>query len=629
MGEVASPTVIDVTAEVRSITERDMALVYRNYAIFLKRTSKSSRSFRASVWVDEDGAIKPVASGEFNSPYELESRDLPEDVMTVIKYYVDMWDLLLEQKQAEILLRGRIKVIPKGSTDKELLAEQLATTILNDITVKTFYVRSGGKEVELGIYCYDGDRGIYFECEESLEHKMEEMLSYHELKLKATNIVISEALGKIRRRTWEEFRPEKRKLIFYNKVFDWDIFIETGDLARSLFDPSPDTIVTHWIPHRINIEKLMQARKGLEKYIPPSNENEVLEVFKALAPKSYQAFLSWVKYPEESEEDAKFRVLLILEMIGYTLDPYEYPYNKAFLLVGEGNNGKTTLLRLIKKILGEHNVSSVNLRNLDPRVNRFAAAELYGKLANISAEPVNEQIGRGGFDPSLFKQLTGEDLITIERKFKDPFQAVNYAKLIFSANRLPEVAEDTYAFWRRWIVIEFPNEFPPDDAFFERTFTEDEIEGIVISALYAFRLVKKRKGFTEKGAKDPKEEWMRRSNDVYRVVKSMIDEGIIELDKDGWIEKKDLYTLYLKYAEKLEEEEGEDIQTVAQKTFTEKIAQLFGIRSGQKWYGGKKYNAYLGVKIKDWEKAVQLAGQLSTPRSAQGLSQFIGGAPSS
>jgi len=626
MEDVSGPTKIEEPVKTYKVTEKVMHLVYRNYAIFLRR---NGNTYGYSVWVKENGVTKPVASGMFNGPHGLDPQGLPDDIVKIIQEYVDKWDLLLEQRMAEILLgEGKIKHIPRDATDKEVLAEQLATTILEDTTVKAFYVRSGGKEVELGIYCYDREKGIYFECEASLKHRMEEILSYQELKLKATNLVISEALGKIRRRTWEEFKPEKRKLIFYNKVFDWDIFIETGDLARSLFDPSPDTIVMHWIPHRINLDKLMKAREGIEKYIPPSSENEVLEVFKALAPKSYQAFLSWVKYPEESEEDAKPRVLLLLEMIGYTLDPHEYPYNKAFLLVGGGNNGKTTLLRLLKKILGEHNVSSVNLRNLDPRVNRFAAAELYGKLANISAEPVNEQIGRGGFDPSLFKQLTGEDLITVERKFKDPFQAVNYAKLVFAANRLPEVAEDTYAFWRRWIVIEFPNEFPPDDAFFERTFTEDEIEGIVISALYAFRLVKKRKGFTEKGTKDPKEEWMKRSNDVYRVVKSMIDEGIIELDKAGWVEKKDLYTLYLKYAEKLKEEEGEDIQTVAQKTFTEKIAQLFGIRSGQKKYSGKKYNAYLGVKIKDWEKAVQLTGQLNTPRSTQDLSQFIGGASS-
>ncbi len=53
--------------------------------------------------------------------------------------------------------------------------------------------------------------------------------------------------------------------------------------------------------------------------------------------------------------------------------------------------------------------------------------------------------------------LTGEDEICADRKFRDPTCSKNYTKLIFSADELPEVINQTYAFWRRWIVVEFPN----------------------------------------------------------------------------------------------------------------------------------------------------------------------------
>ncbi|MEM4561904.1 MAG: hypothetical protein QW123_03410 [Desulfurococcaceae archaeon] len=69
--------------------------------------------------------------------------------------------------------------------------------------------------------------------------------------------------------------------------------------------------------------------------------------------------------------------------------------------------------------------------------------------------------------------------------------------------------------------------------FFEKTFTPDEIEVIILLALHAFRLVLERGGFTEAGVEDVREEWLSRSNPVYRVVKLMIDDGLIELAPDG------------------------------------------------------------------------------------------------
>lgn len=253
-------------------------------------------------------------------------------------------------------------------------------------------------------------------------------------------------------------------------------------------------------------------------------------------------------------------------------------------------------------------MSSVSLRDLDPRVNRFAMAELVDKLANIANEPA-----KGLFDPTLFKQITGEDPVLVERKYRDPYTTTIYAKMIFTANELPRVTEDTYAFWRRWIVVEFPNRFQPDPGFFGKTFTEDEIEGIIIAALYAFRLVMLRKCFTEQGAKDPREEWLARSDPVYRVVKALVNEGLIEFDPSGYVVKKDLYSLYTAYAKKLRDE-GENVETVPHHVFTQKLEQLFGVRSGQRKVLGKNLKVYQGVRIRDYEAAEGLVGRLETPR---------------
>ncbi|MEM4676196.1 MAG: phage/plasmid primase, P4 family, partial [Nitrososphaerota archaeon] len=524
-----------------------------------------------------------------------------------VKYYVIAWDSILDRREAEIYLKATLKISPKSVSDREILAEMIAKQLLSARTIKTIMVNDGNREVELGIYCYDG--GYYRVCEEELKAMAEAFVKeYPSQEYKMTTWVVEEALNKIRRRTQTTWNPAKHTLLFKNKVFSWERFIEYGIIDLSLIDPSPDLHVEHRVPWTLNPDVWNKHRENLEKYIPPKSIDDIINIFKISAPKSYQAFLSWVKREDETESDAKGKVTLLLEIIGYTLYPHAYPFHKAILLVGDGSNGKSTYMTLIRTILGDMNISSVPLSDLDPRINRFATADLYGKLANLSSEPVKGL----RIDLTRFKQLTGEDPVRFERKFKDGFTGYNYAKLIFSANELPEVNEDTYAIWRRWIVIEFPNRFMPDPEFFKNTFM-DEIEAVIVLSLHAFRLALLRKGFTELGTKDPKEEWMMRSNVVYRVMKKMFEMGLIELDTNGWTLKDDLYNLFKAVMASISSEEDEDLLAPSKKKFTEELEKLFSIRRGDTYYLGKHVKIYKGVKIKNWDLAKQLVPDLETP----------------
>lgn len=139
------------------------------------------------------------------------------------------------------------------------------------------------------------------------------------------------------------------------------------------------------------------------------------------------------------DEDAR-RVVQM--MAGYLLEVGN-PLQKAFMLVGSGNNGKSTLLTVLTNLLGIGNISAEPLQSLSE--NNFAAYNLWGKLANICADIPSKAIRYAG----VFKELTGGDPVRGERKFRDAFTFINNAKLLFSANELPEVNDRTYAFWRR------------------------------------------------------------------------------------------------------------------------------------------------------------------------------------
>lgn len=156
--------------------------------------------------------------------------------------------------------------------------------------------------------------------------------------------------------------------------------------------------------------------------------------------------------------DPQIRTLLE-EVIGYTF----YRRNelrKAFILIGDKANGKSTYLDMIKTLLGDENTSALDLNELG---DRFKTAELFGKLANIGDDIGDEFIP----NPSIFKKLTSGDRLNAEHKGQDPFDFNSYAKLLFSANNIPRIKDKSGAVIDRLIIIPFNATFSPDDPDFD------------------------------------------------------------------------------------------------------------------------------------------------------------------
>jgi len=436
--------------------------------------------------------------------------------------------------------------------------------ILEQFTVKHFI--KGGNSI--GLYMWND--GSYVPCEEFLKAWVEYVAKQVGVDEKIKTHTVNEIVGKVERSTYCELNEEPMRIAFKNIVLDWKEFLE-GNRERA-FLPLEETKANpcfHKIPHRFDI-CLFDEILNYEDF-----EKACLEK----VPEIVKIFKEWV--------GDNWRILF--EIIGYCLYP-SYPFHKAFMLVGDGANGKSTYLRLVKTILGEENVVSVSLQDICN--NRFSQALLYHKLANIYADLPSKPLGYTGY----FKILTGEDLISADRKFKDRITFRNYAKLLFSANELPEVRDMTHAFWRRWIVIEFPNQFPEDPDFFERTFTEEVIEKIITLSLVAFVEVWIKRKFSIEGeSTDFKEKWLRKTNSVYAYIKEGVESGRIELDKEARVEPS---TLYLDYQTWCEEN---DRDPVSKQIFTMELERQFRITKKRVREGGRLTYAYVGIRLKDGE----------------------------
>ena len=150
-------------------------------------------------------------------------------------------------------------------------------------------------------------------------------------------------------------------------------------------------------------------------------------------------------FPSDAQE-------LAWEIPGYLLIP-ETSIQKAILLVGEGGNGKSTYLAGVTAFIGQKNISTVTLQDLVG--NRFSTAQLVGRLANVCPDLPT----KGLEDTAVFKAITGGDLIQAERKYRTAFSFRPYARLVFSANQLPQSKDSSVAFFDRWIVVPFDKSF--------------------------------------------------------------------------------------------------------------------------------------------------------------------------
>lgn len=136
----------------------------------------------------------------------------------------------------------------------------------------------------------------------------------------------------------------------------------------------------------------------------------------------------------------------VLEIAGYMLVP-DNSLQKAFMMLGEGGNGRSIFLGLLTHLLGKLNVSHKPLQKLDS--DKFALAALYGKLANIVADISSEELRK----TSVFKGITGGDRLDAEHKYGHSFSYTPFARLIFSCNEIPVSRDGSLAYEDRWFVM--------------------------------------------------------------------------------------------------------------------------------------------------------------------------------
>ena len=248
-------------------------------------------------------------------------------------------------------------------------------------------------------------------------------------------------------------------------------------------------------------------------------------------------FISEVARPED--------IPLLQEWAGYNLWIFGYPAQKAMLLVGDGGNGKSTFIGIIEYMVGKENRSAVSLHELEE--NRFARHDLYGKAANLYPDLPDKDLKSTG----IFKMLTGGDPIRAEDKNVKAFTYHNVAKLTFSCNAVPRVPEDSVAYFRRWLIVEFPYTFEGstgEDKDLKEKLTNDpeEMSGFLNWALEGLQRLRKNGWHFSNGktVETVREDYLVRSDPYKAFVMHCVHE-----DPNGQVKKDDLFQAYRDHCE--------------------------------------------------------------------------------
>lgn len=276
--------------------------------------------------------------------------------------------------------------------------------------------------------------------------------------------------------------------------------------------------------------------------------------------------------------DADIRSLLE-ECIGYCF----YRQNviqKAFILIGGKSNGKSTFIAVLNKILGDSNVSAMDLKNLG---DRFSKATLFKKLANIGDDISDEFIP----DASLFKKIVSGDRIQAENKGQALFEFNPYVKLVFSANNMPRIRDKTGAVIRRLVIIPFNAVFSEESPDFDpdikkKLFKQSAMEYFIMLGVKGLKRVLTQKHFTKSNK-------VQKELDDYEEFNNPVIGFFKDMD-EGYIFRNSTKEVHLAYSAWCSEN---GYQAESKNQFGRTLKSLYGVESKQKTIAGKSVRMYV------------------------------------
>lgn len=162
----------------------------------------------------------------------------------------------------------------------------------------------------------------------------------------------------------------------------------------------------------------------------------------------------WMRFLEDLWPDDPAAIKALQEVMGYVLSG-RTDLHKILLLIGPTRAGKGVIARVLKALIGAGNVAGPTLSSL---ATNFGLSPLIGKpLAIVS----DARLGGSNVHQTVERLLSisGEDLLTIDRKYLEPWTGKLPTRFVIISNELPNFGDASGAIARRFVVLTMSKSF--------------------------------------------------------------------------------------------------------------------------------------------------------------------------
>lgn len=205
----------------------------------------------------------------------------------------------------------------------------------------------------------------------------------------------------------------------------------------------------------------------------------------------------WLEFLGQLWPDDPDSIATLQEWFGYVLSGHT-DQHKVLLLVGPTRSGKGTIARVLQGLVGKGNFAGPTLASLG---TNFGLAPLIGKpLAIVS----DARLGKDSINQVVERLLSisGEDSLTIDIKFRQPYTGKVPARFMILSNELPRFGDASGAIANRMIVLNMAQSFLGQE---DRQLTKDlltELPGVLNWALDGLDRLQMNGSFTSPASSD-------------------------------------------------------------------------------------------------------------------------------
>ena len=166
---------------------------------------------------------------------------------------------------------------------------------------------------------------------------------------------------------------------------------------------------------------------------------------------------------------------------------------KFFIFVGDGGNGKGTLLLIIRRILGYQNCSGLSIKQM---VDERYFGTLQNKLVNLGDDIQDEAINNEQM--KILKNISTCDFVATRNLFEMSKEVELTLSLIFTSNHVLKSFEKGESYKRRvqWCPM-FSKPFRKDKRFIDKLTTPDALKYWIKLIVEGYQRLYKNEGFTE------------------------------------------------------------------------------------------------------------------------------------